>query len=455
MTFAARPHLLLVAAFVALAACAWSAPVRADEVAASEPYVVGPGDVLEIMIHPGGQAEAVEQTATVGSDGVINVVHVGGMKVGGLTPNQISSRIKGNLVGAQVFLQPFVSVNVKEYLSQGVNVSGAVSKQGRFYLKTTTTLIDILSMAEGIDEEKAGTVVVITRPGSEAPLRIQRRDLFSTDANKQRESNIRILAGDNVHVPIKAQFCVSGAVKAPDCYPLEDPVPLSQALAMAGGVDSETADRANVVVRRPDGTEQRLDLDALERGGAPAPIVQADDQVVVGTREKTRFCIRGEVKKEDCYEYELGLTLDGAISKAGGFIEDTADRSHVEITRVEGGKPVQLKIDFTVPGEAGARFTVLRDDVINVLKRDCLVTVQGSVKTPAQYALKTGMTVSDAIAAAGGVYGDQRWGNLSDVTLTREGQAPQSVNVKKVLAGKGTDVQLQCGDRVFVKPRKM
>ena len=114
---------------------------------AQEVYRIGSGDVLLVTIHPGGTGEVVESELTVSGDGTIDVVHAGRMKVGGLSASDVREQIRRKLIGSGVYLQPQVSVNVQEYLSQGVNVAGAVTTQGRYFLKGPTHLLDIVSMS--------------------------------------------------------------------------------------------------------------------------------------------------------------------------------------------------------------------------------------------------------------------------------------------------------------------
>jgi polysaccharide export outer membrane protein len=447
---------ILFACSVAAAQSAPAEPAPARAAAAAsdaDVYRVGAGDSLLVVIHPGGETSPTELDITVAGDGTIDVVHAGRMKVLGLTTSEIREQIRKKLIASAVFLQPQVSVNVKEYKSQGVNVAGAVTKQGRYYLQGTTRLLDIISEAEGIDDEKAGSFIMITREGEEAPLRVSRRDLLGSDVDKARAANIKILAGDNVNVPIKSRFCVSGAVNQPGCFPLEEGTNLHQAISLGGGLDLKTVDRKNILIRRADGSgEVHVDLETLEASNGSVPLVAADDVVIVGSHETTRFCVLGPVEKPDCYEYEKGLTLDGAISKAQGFDEVKANRKDIKIRRISSGKLQEFQVSFEDPSDAGQRFRIEPDDQIVVAKADCLITVGGSVKSPNQYPLTTGMSVVDAIQVAGGAEGPSGFGKLSNVTLIRNGQ-PQIINVKAIMAGKQPDVPVQCGDKIFLKAR--
>ena len=56
----------------------------------TEPYVLGPSDVLEINVTPGGDpTKAINRTVTVRPDGNISFDYVGAIPVNGLTPEQV------------------------------------------------------------------------------------------------------------------------------------------------------------------------------------------------------------------------------------------------------------------------------------------------------------------------------------------------------------------------------
>jgi polysaccharide export outer membrane protein len=424
---------------------------------AGEPgiYLVGPGDELSVVIIGGAGVTAVTQTLTIAGDGTIDVAHVGPVKVSGLATSDIRQRIRSILVSREIFKQPTVSVNVTGYHSQGVNVSGFVDKPQRIFLRGPTRLLDAISICGGVDEKDAGAAVQITRPGLERPLTVRLRDLFSTNVEVARAANIYVQAGDNVHVPGKALFCIVGPVEKSGCYPIEDGMTLLQAISVAGGLDEEEADRHDVVIRRQgEGglREIRVDLDSLGAASLPPP-VEADDQIVVGVRKITRFCVRGPVDKPDCYEMEKQPTLGEAIAKAGGLNLEKADGRSIDVHRKVAGKLEKIHCDLGDPGPEGQLFLVEHDDEIAVGEAQLTFSVDGEVAKPGNYPWRPGMTISDAIAEAGGAQTATVLGALERVTLRRGGQSSE-VNVKAIQRGKGEDVPVKAGDRIHVPRRR-
>jgi len=87
-----------------------------------------------------------------------------------------------------------------------------------------------------------------------------------------------------VKTAAKNRVTVDGAVIKPGVYPLAGPTSLQQAIALANGPDSRTANIHRVgVFRMIDGQRkgQMYDLSKIRHGQAPDPEVRPDDIVVV------------------------------------------------------------------------------------------------------------------------------------------------------------------------------
>lgn len=77
---------------------------------------------------------------------------------------------------------------------------------------------------------------------------------------------------------------VEGNVKNPGVYLVKGQTTLMQTVAMAGGVDNEADTHKVAVIRLEDGIRKAATVDyaAIKAGRAPDPIIQGNDDVVVG-----------------------------------------------------------------------------------------------------------------------------------------------------------------------------
>ena len=102
--------------------------------------------------------------------------------------------------------------------------------------------------------------------------------------------------------------------------------------------------------------------------------------------------VSGEVRTPGGYPYEEGLSVQKAVTIAGG-LTDKAERNELRILRVVNG-PEQ-----TVPAKLDT--LVLPDDTIVVAEGQRFY-VSGEVKTPGRYLYEKGLTAHKAISMAGG-----------------------------------------------------
>jgi protein involved in polysaccharide export with SLBB domain len=243
-------------------------------------------------------------------------------------------------------------------------------------------------------------------------------------------------------------FFVSGEIALPGQTYLDlRVVTLLQALAEAGGVTSSAG--PDVVVRRhrdptvmtatttDDPTVQTLTFnrDDLMSGKVKDPELQAGDTVVVPKATATtqtpasakHVLVNGEVRVPQAVVWHEGMTIQQAIDTAGGATAGAATgRIYImrlnpktkKLDRVTKGikltTPVQADDTIVVPhkyfgapSDAPATLVQQPQQPHVVLASDVKiqatsVTVSGEVMNPGKVEFKDGMTVHQAIDAAGG-----------------------------------------------------
>jgi len=77
-----------------------------------------------------------------------------------------------------------------------------------------------------------------------------------------------------------------------------------------------------------------------------------DPRVTVMIVEYRQFYVRGEVKNPGGFPYRPGLTVEKAITVAGGFTE-RASRKKIFVTSETGGRDSLVKVDYDTPVRPG------------------------------------------------------------------------------------------------------
>ncbi len=242
-------------------------------------YRVGPGDVLEVIV--AGRPD-LSRLPTVQPTGVIFLPRAGEVKVADATTGEIAARIAPRLV-AEDLEAPEVSVRLREYHSQFVWVRGEVLHPGRKPLREGTRLIDALLDAGGLTAQASGEVAVERRKGTFANgsqslvVRLGGRE----PSPEELEDLSRYLqSGDIVVAATQHWVTLSGEVRRPGRYPLEDGMTLGRLIESAGGLTPFGNER--ITVRHLDAPgEVEVDLGAVRTGKAVDPVLSPGDHVVV------------------------------------------------------------------------------------------------------------------------------------------------------------------------------
>lgn len=176
------------------AASGSGAPVRVDGVEkmmasvtpGSHGYKVGPQDVLEISVF---KVPDLSRTVQVADAGSINLPLVGEIEAAGRTARDLEQELTRKL-GDKYLQSPQVTVFVKEYNSRRVTIEGAVKKPGVYPVRDRTTLLQFISIAEGVTElADTDEVVVFRQNGGQKS--VARFDLDDIRDGKVADPDIR------------------------------------------------------------------------------------------------------------------------------------------------------------------------------------------------------------------------------------------------------------------------
>jgi len=247
----------------------------------SESLLIGPGDLLRISVL---RESELDQTVRVLDSGAIALELVGNVPVQGLTPAEAATRVAGRYRDGNFLLHPEVSVLVEEYATETVTVLGQVAHPGTVRLTAPRMLIDVLSLAGGLNEF-ADRHMVVERKAREGQPAERIHAYIPNRADDALNTDILVRPGDTVIVPKAGIVYVLGDVARPGGYVMQNDSKLSvlQAIALASGTSKTASERKVRLVRSVDGRPVSMDLPLreMERGREPDVALQPNDIVYV------------------------------------------------------------------------------------------------------------------------------------------------------------------------------
>jgi polysaccharide export outer membrane protein len=205
---------------------------------------------------------------------------------------ELAQEIKSRYL--KFYRNPQVDVFIKEYHAREVAVIGAINEQGRYQMQRRIRLLELLTYAKGPSDKAGQSINIVRAPkfalcDSKVSSADEGGGFLSLRLNDtmrgEEKANPYIEPGDIVTLPEADQVYVVGNVYSPKTLPLKEPISVSQAVAMAGGVlrDSKT-DRIRIVRRQPGSaamSEILVDLNAITRKKAEDIALQPNDIVQV------------------------------------------------------------------------------------------------------------------------------------------------------------------------------
>ena len=225
------------------------------------PYKIGPGDVLQITVwdHPElaaavGQVTQVNRPADavpgflVDEEGNVQFPYAGTLHVAGKDSETVQREVHAKL--SEVFLKPEVTVRIASFRAAQVYIDGEVHTPGAQQINDIPmSLTEAINRAGGVTANADTGRVSLTRGGVTYPINVA--DLI---AHGRNPSNIYLKNGDMLHIPSRDDngIFLMGEVNHPaTIMPMKDGrLTLSQAVSLAGSLNLNTADAAQLFVIR-------------------------------------------------------------------------------------------------------------------------------------------------------------------------------------------------------------
>lgn len=252
----------------------------AKQFAAARPapgQIVGPGDVLTIVLFEAGQGglfssdqgARVTLVQRVDSDGSITVPYAGRIVAGGFGPQAIEKKIVSALEGRAI--QPQALVQVTETVSRSYVVNGEAARPGRYPVTAAgDRVLDAIATAGGAKQQLFQTRVTLVRGSTQATLNM--KSLIDSP-----EDNVYVQPNDRIYLTQDpALFLAFGAVPKPGPVLFDmEKISLLEAVGKAGGLIDQRSDPGALFLFRyePASAVRQMDPKYDGRFGDRTPVV--------------------------------------------------------------------------------------------------------------------------------------------------------------------------------------
>lgn len=196
-------------------------------------------------------------------------------------------------------------------------------------------------------------------------------------------------------------------------------------------------------------------------------------QIRIGVKEyrHQKVAVTGAVNKPDSYALIGPRSLLEVLGMAGGLSDRAGEKAHI-IRAAKGAQPTRagtarqsftpgtetIVVDLNrllLKGATNLNFTIENGDVVHVPFAH-IAYVLGAVGRPGEVPIKGNMTVTKAVAQAGGLHVVLASNNATILRLNENGQRQTiPVNIASITKGTEPDVPLQENDIVYVQESGM
>ena len=407
-----------------------------DNIPTPVDFKLGAGD--EIILSLWGEKNSREKFI-LNKDGMIYYQNIGFINLSGKTLNEAEnllsselSRIYSTLNSSNNSTQ--LMLELGKIKSVNVYFSGQITSPGINLIHPFSDIFSALVQAGGVKDSGSLRKVQIIR-NSEIIAVVDFYSFFLNGMNNF--SNIRILDGDVIHIPVVANRAeIKGEIINPGFYELLDSDLLTNLINYAGGLSSKASDKAVINDIIP---IDKRDSDDIARSGRLIYLSQTDKtkiqngsvvELIPIAKNDTFVSVFGRVTRPGTYpidqlrsqNQESGITLKEVLDIAGGF-EDPIFRktinSELVILRLDENQfyGKELRVDYS---DANSFKLEVNDKIfvyeLPQYKNSFTYTIKGEVNSPGTYPLKEGLSLSKAIKLAGGI---TEMGSINSVSVTK------------------------------------
>jgi protein involved in polysaccharide export with SLBB domain len=398
-----------------------------DNIPTPKDYQLGPGDEIEIFMW--GEAN-LKRKFLIDRQGAIFFENIGFINISNNTIPQAEELLQKKLSKIYSTLSEEnktteLSIELREVKSLNIFFSGQVNNPGISLIHPFSDIFTALVQNGGVSKNGSLRNIQLIR-NNKIISEIDFYNFFNDGKNDF--SNIKIIDGDVIHVPtVNKRVKIENSIKVPGFYEMVDGEFLTDLIRHASGLSSSAA--SFIILKSVNPIDSRVSDDfaisgyIIEDENYNSTLLNDGDIVKVPAIQEnvTDLTIYGNVKNPGNYPAN-GNSLKMILDIAGGFNDPIFNKSidnSISVLRKDENQFYANEI--IVKYKDSSNFIMEEGDKVfvyeNVNYRNSFTfQVKGEVNRPGTYPLTDRLTLSDAIALAGGV---TEMGSINSVSVIK------------------------------------
>ncbi len=355
------------------------------------------GDAVDYMGFVGGESLQPVVDTVVDREGNVFVPGAGAIPAEGKSIEEIQKVLYSKLALKYTNFQ--VKVTVSQPRDYPIHVMGNVKNPGTIYISASSSILDALNYAGGVDKSGSLRDVVYINTSSGATTKIDLYDLLVHG----KFPRINLKSGDVLLVkPIGKVAAISDGVKRPAIYEYVEGETLQDIVSYAGGLMPST-NMDNLIVARYNQKLKEKEVEELNYSELKhIKPVDGDLLSFKGLFDdaENKVVLEGHVKHPGEFQYVSGMKLSDVIKSKDDLLKKTfTDQAIIE--RVIGTDKDVIVIPVSLNDFFAGRVdpAIQAQDVIRIYSSTEMPTIEiaGEVINPGLIPYKSDMTIKDIL----------------------------------------------------------
>lgn len=159
-------------------------------------YLLRIGDTIEITFRI---TPEYNQTVTIQPDGFVSLRDITDVNVAGKTVPEVAELLTKRY--ARILHEPSITVTLKDFEKPYFIANGELGRPGKYELRGSTTVLEAIGIAGGINERSKHSQVLLFRKVSDQWMEVKELDMKAMINSRDLSEDLQLRPGDMIYVP--------------------------------------------------------------------------------------------------------------------------------------------------------------------------------------------------------------------------------------------------------------